>query len=469
MGRLAKSILRRKKGLFETCGGGVGKTPLLRQCIVEHRQAHGGSRVGLHVVAPTVGVAAAAGGVTLHSYLRLAAGCFDESLAEEEDAARLYNAMDGLTKRRLAGTSLLLLDEVSMVSSRLFTLLVYSIEMAHAKVNKDIHWRVVAFGDFFQLSPVRGDEDHFDNSGLYTFKSVYWKRLFLNEQLHLRYAWRQEDKKLLGMLSRLRVGDVSSDLEDLLHSRTSAYKARAEAGVALDMGLMRIFPHCQRVKAHNVDGLSTLEKMNRSTRVVFDAIDYPIGVKMTEKQVTTQLDASVMAPKKLEVCIGARVAACATVGYGQVEGRNGTVETVMGYKKAKAHGVGGNPASVPIVRFDSVRGPAVVTVQRIDMKLRSASRDGAFASRYQIPLVLAWAVTVHRCQGLSMDAAVLDLASRFLDGMVYVALSRMRFMEGVHVLSFARSRVRADHRVALFYDNQRDVEDEFASCLDKMS
>ncbi|KAK1867019.1 hypothetical protein I4F81_009530 [Pyropia yezoensis] len=469
MGRLAKSILGRKKGIFVTGGGGVGKTRLLRQCVDEHRQAHAGSRVGLHVVAPTGVAAAAAGGVTLHSYLRLAAGCFDESLAEEDDAARLYKAMHGLTKRRLAETSLLLLDEVSMVSSRMFTLLVYSIEMAHAKVNNDIPWRVVAFGDFFQLPPVRGDEDHFDNSGLYAFKSVYWKRLFLNEQLHLRYVWRQEDKKLIGMLSRLRVGDVSSDLEDFLHSRSAAYKSRAEAGVVLDMGVTFIFPHCQRVQAHNLDCLSTLEKMNGSTRVVYDAIDYPIGVKMTEEQVTTQLDASVMAPKKLEVFIGARVAACATVGDGKVEVPNGTVGTVIGYKKAIAHGVGGNAASVPIVRFDSVRGPVVVTVQRVDMKLQSVSRDGAYASRYQVPLVLAWAVTVHRCQGLSMDAAVLDLASCFLDGMVYVALSRVRFMEGVHILSFARSRVRADHRVALFYDNQRDVEDEFVSCVDTMS
>lgn len=67
-----------------------------------------------------------------------------------------------------------------------------------------------------------------------------------------------------------------------------------------------------------------------------------------------------------------------------------------------------------------------------------------------------------------MDAAVLDLASCFLDGMVYVALSRVRFMEGVHILSFASNRVRADQRVALFYEKQRDVENEFSSCVDTM-
>ncbi|KAK1859246.1 hypothetical protein I4F81_001843 [Pyropia yezoensis] len=418
MGRLAKSILGRKKGLFVTGGGGVGKTRLLRQCVEEHRQALGGSRDGLHVVAPTGVAAAAAGGVTIHSYLSLCAGCFDESLSEEQDAARLYNAMDGMTKRRMADTSLLLLEEVSMVSSRIFTVLVYSIENAHVKMNNNLQWRIVAFGDIFQLPPVREDEDHFDSSGLHAFKFAYWGRLFQNKQLHLRYVWRQEDKMLIAMLSRVRVGDVCCDLEEFLNWRSAVYKARAEAGDVLDMGVTRIFPHRHRVRAHNLDSLSKLEKTNRCTRAVYQAIDYPIGVNMTVEQVTVQLDASIMAPKKLEVCVGARVAACATISEEQVEVPNGTVSIVIGYKGLTVSGLSSQEASVPIVRFETVRGAVVVTVTCVDMKLQSVSRDGAYASRYQIPLVLAWAVTVHRCQGLSMDAAVLHWASCFLDGMV---------------------------------------------------
>jgi len=156
MARLAKSILKRKQGLFVTGGGGVGKTRLLHECVSEYRQAHGGLRVGLHVVAPTGVAAAAAGGVTLHAYLRLPAGCFDESLSEEDDAARLYSAMTAATKMRLGDTTILLLDEVSMVSSRMFTLLCYCVDRAHAKHNPDRPWRLLAFGDFFQLPPCGG-------------------------------------------------------------------------------------------------------------------------------------------------------------------------------------------------------------------------------------------------------------------------------------------------------------------------
>lgn len=166
-----------------------------------------------------------------------------------------------MTKRRLADTCLLLVDEVSMVSSRMFTVLVYSMEMAHSSLNNALQSRLLVFGDFFQLPPVRGDEDQFDTSGMYALKSFYWERLFHNEQLQLRYVWRQEDKKLIKMLSHLRVGDVSTELADFPQLRSLAYKARVEGG-GLDMGVTHVFPHRHRVMAHNSVCLSALERAN---------------------------------------------------------------------------------------------------------------------------------------------------------------------------------------------------------------
>lgn len=268
------------------------------------------------------------------------------------------------------------------------------------------------------------------------------------------------------MLSHLRVGNVSSDLADFLRSRAAAYEARMEAGGQLDRNVTRIFPHGDRVKAHNLACLAEMENESERARVVYNAIDYLICVSPTEQQVTKQLDAALMAPKMLEVCVGARVAACAPIGGGQKEVPNGTVGTVVRFKGITAHGSSGKVQSVPVVNFDAGQVSCVIVVKCVDKKLQSASRDGAYASRYQTPLVLAWAVTVHRCQGLSTDASVLDLAPCFVDGMVYAALSRVRFVDGVHILSFARGKVRADRRVASFYNEQHDLENAFAACVD---
>jgi len=473
MARLASSIVRRQKNLFVTGGGGVGKTHLLYHCASRFCDDQDGRRDGVHVVAPTGVAAAVAGGVTLHAYLRQPVGCFDETLSEEQDAERLYTSMDEQTQRRLSLTSLVLLDEVSMVSSRMYTLLCYCINKAHEEAKSDASWRIVAFGDFHQLPPVkRGDtdEDSFDTRGLYAFRSAHWMQQFGNEQLELKYVWRQEDRKFIKMLSDLRVGDVSDDLAAVLEQRYNVYTSRVKSGQLTDLDVTHIFPHRAKVALHNNQCLTTMELLRGTTRSVYRATDYPIGVSMTNKNVTKQLDQALMAPAVLELCVGARVASCAKLTKGVkpakvLEIPNGTIGFVVGFSKSSTVGSNSRSTAAPVVRFETVEGPVTLCVTACDMKLQAVARDGPYASRFQVPLVLAWAVTVHRCQGLTMDAAVMDLAAFFVCGMVYVALSRVRTMNGVHILSFNRDRVRADPRVVSFYDGQLDVQFSFFDCI----
>eukprot|EP00168_Porphyra_purpurea_P017461 TRINITY_DN6051_c0_g1_i1.p1 TRINITY_DN6051_c0_g1~~TRINITY_DN6051_c0_g1_i1.p1 ORF type:complete len:381 (+),score=81.75 TRINITY_DN6051_c0_g1_i1:931-2073(+) len=373
--------------------------------------------------------------------------------------------MHKTTRMRLADTSVVLIDEVSLVSSRMFTLLCLCMDKAHAMHNPSSLWRTVAFGDFFQLPPVRlCVEDSFDTRGLYAFKSVYWTRLFKNEQLQLKHVWRQEDVQLIKMLSNLRVGDVTDDFASFLQRRNDVYSAQVQAGGLMSIDVTHIFPHRERVTLHNKEGLSKMEAINSCEREVYRAMDYLIGAKLTEKEVTHQLNHALMAPETLAVCAGARVASCAKLADADKEVPNGTIGVVVRFQSVAGNGSSGAPIKVPVVRFDSVRGPLTMVVKRADLKLQAVARDGAYACRYQILLVVAWAVTVHRCQGLSMDAAVMDLGPCFVSGMVYVALSRVRTMEGVHIMSFDRAKVQADPRVICFYSSQRDQDHVFLDC-----
>lgn len=465
--RLAHRILGRKKHLFVTGGGGVGKTRLLRAVLRHARRSQDGGRMGVAVVAPTGVSAANASGVTLHAFLRQSAGCFDETLCEEADAERLYKSMCKQTKERLANTFLLLIDEISMVSSRMFTFLSYSMHRGHKELNSDKTWTVVAFGDFYQLPPVkRLKEDVYDSTGAFAFLSSWWPKLFNSSAFVLKYVCCQEDRLFVRMLNELRVGVVTADLRRFIERRQQYYEENGKSleGASL-METTHIFPLRVSVDKHNEDCLSTLEAINGSGRKVYNSVDVPMGAKLTRNALKDQLDRGLMAPACLSLAVGARVASCVTLHQNEVA--NGIIGTVVGFKRVPVvPGVDSAFGTAPVVSFDRpLKGPVEVCVTPCAMTLQSVAKDGPYASRYQLPLMLAWAVTIHRCQGLSMDAAVLDLAPCFVAGMVYVALSRVRTLRGVHIISFDAAKVCADAHVKLFYSSLKSTGEEFADCL----
>jgi len=329
--QVAQRILERMQNLFVTGGGCVGKMRLLRAVLRHARRAQDGGCVGLAVVAPTGVSAANAAGVTLHAFLRQSAGCFDETLSEEADAQSLYKSMCKQIKERLANTSLLLVDEISMVSSRMFTLLSYGLQRAHKEINSHHDWKFVAFGDFYQLPPVkRFDEDVYDTTGTFAFMSPWWLKLFGSIAFVLKYVWRQEDRLFVKMLNELRVGVVTAELRSFLERRQQYYEANGQSleGASL-METTHILPLRVSVDKHNQDCLSTLEAINGSEREVYTSVDVPMGSKLTNRSLKDQLDRGLMAPARLSLAVGARMASCVT--FHQDEVGNGIIGAVVGF------------------------------------------------------------------------------------------------------------------------------------------
>jgi len=119
--RRTSSIVRR--AFLSSWGGVVGRTELLQRVAQIYRHIREGNSNGLRVTSQTGVAVAVCRGVPMHVYLRLRAGCLDETLSEMDDAKRIYKAMEGGTRCKLAHTSLVLVDEVSIVSSRILTTL----------------------------------------------------------------------------------------------------------------------------------------------------------------------------------------------------------------------------------------------------------------------------------------------------------------------------------------------------------
>lgn len=131
------------------------------------------------------------------------------------------------TKTRPATTDLLLLDEVSMLSSRMISTLIHCMDNFRRDFQRASLWRMIAFGDVFQLPPVRDTEDDdiiFDREAGYAFEADPKKRMFKRRLLELPYVWCPEDAEFIDMLGQVRVGIVSRELSSLLVERHLEYK-----------------------------------------------------------------------------------------------------------------------------------------------------------------------------------------------------------------------------------------------------
>ncbi|KAF9601264.1 hypothetical protein IFM89_018374 [Coptis chinensis] len=157
-----------------------------------------------------------------------------------------------------------------------------------------------------------------------------------------------------------------------------------------------------------------------------------------------------IAPKKLELGIGARVMLIKNmdVGVGLMKGATGTIVDFVEQTGKKSRGVFAK-CLLPKVRFDSglvhMIGPEEWHVMEGEKVL---------ATRKQIPLILAWAISVHKCQGMTLDCLHTDLSKAFDYGMVYVALSRVRNLRGLYLSGFDSSKIKAHPKVLVFYNNQ---------------
>lgn len=272
--------------------------------------------------------------------------------------------------------------------------------------------------------------------------------------MELKYVWRQKDRALIKMPSDLRVGNVLDDLAAFFEKRYSLYDQRFRTGTLTDLDATNMFPHRVGVAKHRNKCLSTMEHLYGSNRRVYEATDYRIGSYMNKELVTKQLNQALMAPERLELCVGARVASCTKLTQDEVEIPNGTIGSVEEFRTFTACVPVGRSTMMPVVRIETVAGPTLVCVKPCDMKLQAVARDVPYACCLQVPLAIAWAMTVHRCRGLKMDAAVVKLPPCFVCGMVYAALSRVKTMSGVRVLLFDREKVRADPVVLSFYRDE---------------
>jgi len=393
----ALNILKRGKNVFITGSAGTGKTHLLHRYINYLKER----RVYPTIVAPTGIAASHLRGQTIHAYFALGIReCIDEGYVD-------FLREKKYLKKRFSTLKLLIIDEISMVSPELFS----SMDMILRGFKEtDAPFggvQVVISGDFFQLPPVSKEQ----KEKRFAWQSPVWRRLEL-ETCYLQEKFRQEDAKLIQILDEIRRGEISENSEKLLAERYE-----------------KVLPsHVTPTKlyTHNVDvdriNLAELERLPGKERVfLYESKGSP---KNIEKIFNSSLVEETLILKKGAVVI--------FIKNNQEEGYvNGTTGTVESFSPID---------TMPIVRTTEGRK---IKLEPEAWSLENESGK-VLATVSQVPLRLAWAITIHKSQGMTLDAAEIDLSKTFEVGQGYVALSRIRDIEGLRLMGLNSMALRVD-------------------------
>lgn len=381
----ALSLLKTGANIFLTGEPGSGKTHTIN-AYVSYLREHG---IEPAITASTGIAATHIGGMTIHSWCGI--GVKKYLTSADLDAISANERVS----RRVANTQVLIIDEISMLDAHIVT----AVDAIARTIKRNGApfggMQVVLVGDFFQLPPVTGVDE---KPSQFAFLSPSWERAqFLT--CYLSEQHRQDDEAFLNLLSAMRRGEI-----DELHIEQLQ---RCIDSLLDDTTSTRLYSHNANVDRINEQKLHALSGAEKRYEMV----------ERGPSHYTASLKRSCLSPQTLALKIGARV----MFTKNNFEGGyvNGTLGEVVDFTDDET----------PVVRLSSGKRVEVTPAEW-------AMNDGGkvLAKILQLPLRLAWAITIHKSQGLTLEKAVIDLSSAFEYGQGYVALSRVRSFSGLMLL-----------------------------------
>ncbi len=420
----ALEILTTGANVFLTGEPGSGKTHLINRYI-HYLKEHG---VEPAVTASTGIAATHIGGQTIHSWSGIG---IKHSLSEADLDA--LSTKEYLVKR-LLHTSVLIIDEISMLDADTFSAVDEVCRTLRRLPEKPFGGlQVVVVGDFFQLPPVSRSGEA---SARFVFESLAWRNAeFLVAYLHEQH--RHADALHSAILSAIRRGEGGGE-----DSFTHLYALCEECRGVVQM----VEKEVPELYTHNVD----VDRINdeRLAGLPGKAHIYTMYTH-GKRALVEHLIRGCLSPEILELKAGAAVMFTKNnFDAGYVNGTLGTVERLTG-------------DGAPVVKLRSGKRITVAAAEwMIEENGRVLARIG------QLPLRLAWAITVHKSQGMSLDAAAMDLSKTFEYGQGYVALSRVRTLKGITLRGINRNALLVHPQILArdehFKGLSRTAEEVFA-------
>jgi ATP-dependent DNA helicase PIF1 len=423
-------IEQSENNIFVTGRAGTGKSTLLSY-LVENTQKN------VAVCAPTGVAALNVGGVTIHSLFG-----FPFGILGEHDIARHLNRR---TREVLAALDVLVIDEVSMVNADLMDAI--SKSMGIARGRRKIPFggaQIVMFGDPYQLSPVPGGNEERaymaeNYQSNWFFDAHVWREDSL-ERFELGEIFRQSDEEFKSILNAIRTGEVDQSMLDRLNQAGNRFPPHDD--------VIRLATINASVDQTNRERMSRLTTKPKTFEAIFSASDEQAFGK------------TLPAEPSLELKVGAQVMFIKNDdGKKTSEGTlkrwvNGTIGHVVDMPSSGGVvvEVDGERLDVGRSTWEKVRYEIEEEFDEETGKVKEVLVTIPLAEYQQIPLRPAWSVTIHKSQGQTYDEVVIDLGrGAFSPGQTYVALSRVRSLEGLYLTrAIKMSDVMVDKDVVRF-------------------
>ena len=434
------------RSVFLTGKAGTGKTTLLREIIqTTHKNTV--------VVAPTGIAALNAGGVTIHSMFQLPFGGFipdnsapqfsDSTKFETKATLRRHFKMNGVKKSVIRNMELLIIDEVSMLRSDLLDAMDYMMQSVRKKNTPFGGVQVLFIGDLLQLPPVIRDEEW------RTLKTYYRGKFFFHSHvvqqnpplyIELSKIFRQTDDTFISVLNNLRNNQISQ--QDI---QTLNKYVKPDFDLKANKGYITLTTHNNKADTTNAQALEDLE----GKLVVYhpDIVgDFPEKIFPVEQQLQLKVGAQVMFVKN-----------DLSADKNYFNGKMGIIKSLSSQEILVHFPEENKTIEVDKYEWKNIRYKVDETTKEIEEEVL-----GTFV---HYPIKLAWAITVHKSQGLTFDKAALDVSQVFLPGQAYVALSRLRSLEGLILLSPLRMNGISNDQDVMDYSLNKATDDFLENAL----
>ena len=434
-------INQTNKSIFLTGKAGTGKTTLLKEII---RSTHKNTVV----VAPTGIAALNAGGVTIHSMFQLPFGGFipannvevqfsDSLKFETKDTLRRHFRMSALKRHVIQNMELLIIDEVSMLRSDLMDAIDFMLQSVRKKRTPFGGVQVLFIGDLLQLPPVIRDEEWRTLRQYYKGKFFFHSHVIQNNPplyIELSKIFRQSDETFIELLNNLRNNKITSENISFLNQYV-----QPNFDLKANKGYITLTTHNAKADTINLQSINDLNGNATKYQAKITG-DFPEKIFPLEETLELKIGAQIMFIKN---------DLSAEKNY--FNGKMGFVKSISA-EEIWIHFPEENK-SIEVERYEwqNIRYFVNENTKEIE--------EEVLGSFVHYPIKLAWAITVHKSQGLTFDKAALDVSQVFAPGQAYVALSRLRSLNGLVLLTPLRMNgISNDDDVMDYASNKASTE-----------